>query len=284
LRLPGADRVTTRRMLPRAGDSTPSGCGPHHRGPPRRPARSGGADGVTASPGGHLHGECAGGAVAGRAYRQRPVVATEAWPRVARTRWIGAPRSRAWVAWAWRSQRGETPARSPPVSRRSRPGAGPTGWWGPRPLGAGHRRLRVRSLGPERLEVAPGSGSMAPDPGPRPGNRRGPSPGAPADQLVPPVDSGRRRPYSDAERREAALVEQRRERHLVGQRVLEGAGELGGGALLQDQLQQLPLAQRGVQPRPELGDAPGVSVVPSECRARCSPRCVRVIGLAAAGG
>ena len=37
-----------------------------------------------------------------------------AWPRVAWTRWIGAPRSRAWLAWAWRSQCGET-ARSMPA-------------------------------------------------------------------------------------------------------------------------------------------------------------------------
>jgi hypothetical protein len=38
------------------------------------------------------------------------VVATEAWPRVAWTTWMGAPRSRAWVAWAWPSRRGDPPA------------------------------------------------------------------------------------------------------------------------------------------------------------------------------
>jgi len=36
------------------------------------------------------------------------VVVIEAWPSVAWTKWIGAPRSRAWEAWAWRSQCGET--------------------------------------------------------------------------------------------------------------------------------------------------------------------------------
>src|SRR4051812_39386237 len=42
----------------------------------------------------------------GLACRGRPVVATEAWPSVACTRWMGAPRSRLWLAWAWHSQRG----------------------------------------------------------------------------------------------------------------------------------------------------------------------------------
>ena len=37
----------------------------------------------------------------GRAWRYLPVVATEACPSGAATRWIGAPRSRAWAASAW---------------------------------------------------------------------------------------------------------------------------------------------------------------------------------------
>jgi hypothetical protein len=42
------------------------------------------------------------------------VVAAEAYPRVACTRWIGEnPCSRAWVVWACRNQCGLTPARSP---------------------------------------------------------------------------------------------------------------------------------------------------------------------------
>src|SRR5437867_1010460 len=45
----------------------------------------------------------------GRAWRYRVVVTTELWPSVACTRWIGAPWSRAWEAWACRSQCGLTP-------------------------------------------------------------------------------------------------------------------------------------------------------------------------------
>ena len=56
-----------------------------------------------------LHGQGAGRAVGGPGVQGAPVVATEAWPNVAWTRWIGALRSKAWVAWAWRSQWGLTP-------------------------------------------------------------------------------------------------------------------------------------------------------------------------------
>ncbi len=49
----------------------------------------------------------------GRACRYRPVVATEACPSVACTRWIGAPRSRLCEAWACRSQCAETSPGSP---------------------------------------------------------------------------------------------------------------------------------------------------------------------------
>src|SRR5262249_48569056 len=44
----------------------------------------------------------------GRACRYRPVVATEEGARVAWARWVGAARSEAWVACAWRSQCGDT--------------------------------------------------------------------------------------------------------------------------------------------------------------------------------
>ncbi len=46
----------------------------------------------------------------GRACLYLPVVCTLVWSRVACTRLIGAPRSRAWLACAWRSQWGEIPA------------------------------------------------------------------------------------------------------------------------------------------------------------------------------
>ena len=49
----------------------------------------------------------------GRACRYRPVVATLLWPSVACTRWIGAPRSRACEACAWRSQCADTAAGRP---------------------------------------------------------------------------------------------------------------------------------------------------------------------------
>lgn len=51
----------------------------------------------------------------GRACRYFPVVAMSAWPSVSRTSVIGAPRSSAWDAWAWRNHWGETsgnPARA----------------------------------------------------------------------------------------------------------------------------------------------------------------------------
>jgi len=40
-------------------------------------------------------------------------VATLLWPRVAWTTWIGAPRSSAWLAWAWRNQRGDSAPERP---------------------------------------------------------------------------------------------------------------------------------------------------------------------------
>ncbi len=43
----------------------------------------------------------------GRAWVYLPVVCTLAWPKVAWTRLIGASRSRAWLACAWRSQWGK---------------------------------------------------------------------------------------------------------------------------------------------------------------------------------
>jgi translation initiation factor IF-2 len=108
----------------------------------------------------------------GRACRERPVVATRACPRVACTRWIGAPRSSAWVAWAWRSQCGDTP---------------PGRWAAPRgPGGVGWRRGGHRPGGPGAGRGRPGGGGP-PQRGPRcraaaPGRRRGPrpGPGAPA--------------------------------------------------------------------------------------------------------
>ncbi len=44
-------------------------------------------------------------------------MATEACPSVACTRWIGAPRSSACVAWLWRSQCGETLPATPGALR-----------------------------------------------------------------------------------------------------------------------------------------------------------------------
>jgi len=50
------------------------------------------------------------------------VVRRSAWPSVACTKWTGAPRSRAWLAWAWRSQWGLT---SPAMPARFAAAAAP---------------------------------------------------------------------------------------------------------------------------------------------------------------
>ena len=49
----------------------------------------------------------------GRACVYADVVRRSACPSVVLTRWIGAPRSSAWLAWAWRSQWGDTAAAMP---------------------------------------------------------------------------------------------------------------------------------------------------------------------------
>ena len=82
------------------------------------------------------------------------MVATEACPSVAATRWIGAPRSRAWVAWAWRSQWGDTPARRP--ARLAAASTRRCAWrtrsprHAPALAGAEHRRVRLRAGSPVR--------------------------------------------------------------------------------------------------------------------------------------
>ena len=56
----------------------------------------------------------------GLACRYRPVVATLLCPNVACTRCTAAPRSSAWLAWAWRSQCGDTSLSTPTLLAAAR--------------------------------------------------------------------------------------------------------------------------------------------------------------------
>ena len=88
------------------------------------------------------------------------MVATEACPSVACTRWIGAcPCSSAWVAWAWRSQWGDAPPL--PVGSPTRAAAARTRRqaWG-YPLAVARHLPGVLA----RLEVAPAQDAGLADP------------------------------------------------------------------------------------------------------------------------
>lgn len=96
----------------------------------------------------------------GLAWRYLPVVATEAWPKVACTRWIGAPRSRAWEAWACRSQWGKTGTSTP--ARTAAPWTIRCTWEGcrwPLPLREGNTGVSIPASQP-----MPGSTSRLPMP------------------------------------------------------------------------------------------------------------------------
>ena len=100
------------------------------------------------------------------------MVVIEAWPSVAWTRWMGAPRSRAWEAWAWRSQCGETARSMPARSAARRTMRSTATVWRPPPFARAEDRILVFGSAAERGQKlgdrfgqldGPGLGALAPD-------------------------------------------------------------------------------------------------------------------------